>query len=172
MKLTVTSVVVFASVLTAKHVTGQQARTSIDCMDPGIEGQKTELKCRITGTVRSGIIWIAPRNKEAVICNYLQTICETSGEFRGHYTGVIDSPQQNTLVIESFDPKTDTGAWSCSDGSSGRRSLCVKIDPTFFPAMMGTSGTCVHAASTSMVVFWIVAILVATLQTTTSMSFT
>ncbi|XP_041361046.1 uncharacterized protein LOC121377204 isoform X2 [Gigantopelta aegis] len=137
MKLAVALVVVFAFVLTAKHGTatgstagpttpGKATTTTTDCMGPGIEGQKTEIKCKITGTVQSGIQWIGPLNKSVVTCNYLQTVCATSGEFTDHYTGVIDSPQQNTLVIKSFDPKTDVGTWTCYDGWGARRSYCNK----------------------------------------------
>ncbi|XP_041374663.1 uncharacterized protein LOC121387571 [Gigantopelta aegis] len=130
MKLAVVSFVVLVFVLTTKHVTGKygkQATTAIDCMEPAVEGQKTELKCRISGTVQLGIFWVGPYNKERVACNYLQRICEPSGEFPRGYTGVIDSPQQNTLIIESFDAKTDAGTWSCYDGWGGPRSYCSKL---------------------------------------------
>ncbi|XP_041373408.1 uncharacterized protein LOC121386537 [Gigantopelta aegis] len=112
-----------------KHC-GQQVITSIDCVEPGIEGQKTKLKCRINGTVRSGIIWVGPLDKETVRCNDLQTECLTSSEVSGRYTGEIDSPQENTLIIESFDPNTDAGTWSCYDGWGAPRSYCQKLSAT------------------------------------------
>ncbi|XP_041373299.1 uncharacterized protein LOC121386464 [Gigantopelta aegis] len=109
-----------------KTIESKQAKTSIDCMEPGIEGQKTELKCLITGIVWSGIRWVAPLNQEAVQCNYPQTICKTSEKFTDRYTGVIDSPQQYTLIIESFDPNTDAGTWTCYDGRGVQQSYCNK----------------------------------------------
>ncbi|XP_041373867.1 uncharacterized protein LOC121386893 isoform X2 [Gigantopelta aegis] len=129
MKLTVASVAVFASVLTVKRVTGGSwlGRAYIACMEPGIEGQKTELKCTVTGTVRERkTLWIAPFNKEVVSCDFEQSVCTTSGEFTDRYTGVINTPEECTLIIESFDPKTDAGTWACRDPWLGRRSYCEK----------------------------------------------
>ena len=99
-----------------------EANTSIDCLNPGIEGQRTELKCPIIGTIGPGIRWSDPSGTDVVVCNSMNTICLSNYP---DYVGET-SHTANTLVIKSFRPRSDLGQWSCKDGLTGTQSTCTK----------------------------------------------
>ncbi|XP_041373254.1 uncharacterized protein LOC121386429 [Gigantopelta aegis] len=135
--------------------------TSLDCMEPGIEGHTTRIQCSINGTLRRGIQWFRPGTVLVAGCNTLNTACTTRFKFLGKYTSVIDSPSQQTLVIESFDRKVDAGEWICNDGSFPIEEVQAQPSCRKTVAMLARakSGACAHVASTSMVIFWTIAIL-------------
>ena len=97
-------------------------------MDPGHPGQTSKITCTITGTLLSGTFWLRPNGgspQMVVSCNKANNMCLPSGGITG-YRVVIDSPTQQTLTIESFNPATDAGEWTCVDGSLGVPSTCQK----------------------------------------------
>ncbi|XP_041373116.1 uncharacterized protein LOC121386317 isoform X2 [Gigantopelta aegis] len=145
------------------------ASTSICCMKPGIKGQRAELGCEINGNTWLGIGWYRADGELVVSCNHSNSMCITDEKFTGQYTGVIDSPVQERLIIESFNPGTDAGQWVCKDMHPiASLSTCKKYTNSYLPPAAAKGGACVHVASTSMVISWIVSILAGNVQTTTS----
>ncbi|XP_041373280.1 uncharacterized protein LOC121386447 [Gigantopelta aegis] len=108
-----------------------EAITATDCLNYGNPGQNTNLTCRITGPLFSGIRWLRPNGgipQEVITCNKDNNHCNLSEGIAG-YVGVPDSTNAaSTLIIESFNPSVDGGYWTCQDGASGMgKSTCNKM---------------------------------------------
>ncbi|XP_041373731.1 uncharacterized protein LOC121386782 [Gigantopelta aegis] len=114
---------------TVRLVISSAAITTIDCINSGNPGQSTNLTCNMIGNIRNGIQWYRPNGgtpQLVVECNIHNIQCDTVKRVTG-YTGAIDSPSVNTLVIESFVTSVDAGEWICQDGFSGvGKSTCNK----------------------------------------------
>ena len=110
------------------YFTGEAIAT-IDCLDSGNPGKSTNLTCKITGTIVSGIRWLRPNGgtlQEVMVCDIWNTECDPAVGITG-YVGVVDSPTQDTLIIDSYSVAVDEGEWICRDGPSGTgQSSCKK----------------------------------------------
>ncbi|XP_041372661.1 uncharacterized protein LOC121385933 [Gigantopelta aegis] len=101
------------------------ASTSMDCVEGGKPGRKTDVVCKVTGDIRNGIYFFRPGYDDhpVVHCDHDLTSCDQDV---ANYSG-IPSPGQVTLTIESFNPETDDGEWICCDGPTGETySMCTK----------------------------------------------
>ncbi|XP_041346662.1 nephrin-like [Gigantopelta aegis] len=75
-----------------------EANTAIDCMTGGYPGQRTQLICRISGTVSKGIIWSRTNNgqqEDVVSCNTANTVCFPLGRLTGYRA--VDGPDSVTI---------------------------------------------------------------------------
>ena len=150
-------IVVIGFVYTIKSVAGN-ATTKADCMGPGVKGNQSVLSCTLLTFIRRGITWVRPDGKTAILCT---TNCFPAiPKFEGVYKSFFDTHAHNTLIIESFNPRTDVGQWLCIDVHNGMNSTCYK---------QGTvSGASVGVISTFVLIFWVTAILATGLQVTTN----
>ncbi|XP_041373804.1 uncharacterized protein LOC121386851 [Gigantopelta aegis] len=135
---------------------------SVNCGPDVKNGETSQVYCRLNGNVAGELFWKRPDNKLAMSCNFRTKSCQSF--FPELYVGSVNSPSEASLTITSFDSASDAGAWTCMDGT-GTASLCRKKPKLLLQA--GKSGAAVHVVSASVVIFWIVAIMVANLQMTT-----
>ena len=129
-----------------------EAKTTIDCMQPGIAGHRTEIKCKLSHKYKTGLHWYRPReNRSVVTCNKQNTDCISLEIKNKRYTGVIDAYLQNTLIIEPFEPQVDAGEWACGFGRmEAAKSVCSKIEAL----SLNSAGSRDHIALTSIVISW------------------
>ncbi|XP_041372982.1 uncharacterized protein LOC121386217 isoform X2 [Gigantopelta aegis] len=117
MKFTLASILFVAFLTAIKPAMGKgEATTSIECLGPGMKGKKTELKCKISGTIKTGIWWIRPDTVVVSECERLYRSCKSYD----HYQSVVHTSSDNTLIIWKFDPESDVGQWTCKDGEYGK----------------------------------------------------
>ena len=149
-------IVVIGFVYTIKSVAGN-ATTKADCMRPGVKGNQSVLSCKLLTYLLGGIIWVRPDGKKAIECT---TDCYPGmPEFKGVYKSFFHK-NVNTMIIESFDPRTDVGQWACVDVHNAINSTCYKHS--------AGSGASVRVISTFVLTFWVTAILATGLQVTTN----
>ena len=153
-------IVVIAFVCTNKSLAGN-FKTKADCTGSAFEWEKTQLTCTIIGEILGGILWVRPDGKKAVKCNTQKKEC-TPGmpKFKGVYKAFFNSDFHITMVIESFEPRTDVGQWTCTDTYKTINSTCYKHS--------AGSGASVGVISTFVLIFWVTAILATGLQVTTN----
>ncbi|XP_041378405.1 uncharacterized protein LOC121390610 [Gigantopelta aegis] len=181
MKLILAAVAFVTFVFTVKPVIGPFI-PQIDCMEPGIKGQKTHITCKIIpsaipgsyyDSISLGMEFYRPDFRRVIHCTNKNDACFS--KLGPRYVGVANHSRLSTVIIESFDPAVDAGEWICRDHPLPTRfDSCTKRDAASVRKTMSgkaTSGACAQVASISMFIFWTIAILAANLQVTTSMYF-
>ncbi|XP_041377943.1 uncharacterized protein LOC121390234 isoform X2 [Gigantopelta aegis] len=130
---------------------GLSTRTS--CLSPGITGQRSYLRCNISGLGDEEIFWYRPDGRVMATCS--RHTCRTNTNYTGQYHAIMASPmEESAFLIKSFRPIIDLGTWTCR-GKTGNYISCEK------------RGACVPVASTT--AFRTIAILAAIQHITRAM---
>ena len=97
------------------------------------------LTCEAMNNKKYALIWFRPDKKQVQYCDYATYRCGSTDKYKGKYAATFTSLKKNTLVITSFDPAVDSGAWECRDVIGSRGSFCqqkgsreLKYFPFFF----------------------------------------